>query len=222
MLTILMLQETDYYYDDRGNLIRRVFADGTYSVTEYDSQDRVIGESEPVAEIVEARWSASQKMFYDATIGVSAIIPTRSMEYDSQGRLIEVRLPETDNPVDSSRIRPTYQYQYDDRGNQVVIRDPLGRETWFEFDEFGRQIRRTLPLGSVDPATFSEYSFYDDEGRQALHVSFEGIATYRTYDNVTGRMLTVEYFRNVDGSAISNLEDFDPPMDAAETISFTF
>ena len=55
---------------------------------------------------------------------------------------------------------------------QTLIRDPLNRETTFTFDDHGRQLTRTLPLGPGQNGAFREKFEYDDLGRQTLHVSF--------------------------------------------------
>jgi YD repeat-containing protein len=65
------------------------------------------------------------------------------------GRLVAVELPGVYN-LDTSQIEsPRYVYGYDAQGNQTLLRDPLGRETWFTFDAQNRQVTRTLPLGTV-------------------------------------------------------------------------
>jgi YD repeat-containing protein len=46
---------------------------------------------------------------------------------------------------------PRYEYGYDPQGNHTLIRDPLGRETHFTFDDQGSQLSRTLPLGVESP-----------------------------------------------------------------------
>jgi YD repeat-containing protein len=45
---------------------------------------------------------------------------------------------------------PRHEYAYDAQGNQTLIRDARRRETLFTFDEQGRQLSRTLPLGAED------------------------------------------------------------------------
>jgi len=124
-------------------------------------------------------------------------------------------LPAVDDPNDSTSnlVRPRYEYEYDSQGNQTVIRDPMnahdpnlgGRETRFTFDDQGRQLSRTLPLGFGDdgipstadlmaldtqPSTldFTELFEYDDMGRQVKHTSFEGIVTHNVYSSQTGRL----------------------------------
>jgi RHS repeat-associated protein len=80
-----------------------------------------------------------------------------------------------------------------------LIRDPLGRETRFEFDSLGRQVKRKLPLnfgidGKSDTSddasaeTFSEISTYDKRGRIETRTSFEGVTTTNIYVDKTGRL----------------------------------
>ena len=110
------------------------------------------------------------------------------------------------------------RYGYDAQGNQTLIRDPLGRETWFTFDARNHQLSRTLPLGfgddgirgtgddpvewtasSILPADmpFTERMTYDAPGRQHLHISFEGIVTEHVYSDTTGRLIEKRFFDNL-------------------------
>ena len=94
------------------------------------------------------------------------------------------------------------------------IRDPLGRETRFTYDEQGRQLSRTLPLGygpdgvlgtddddTLPEGDFTEWFEYDDRGRQTLHVSFEGVVTMFVYSEQTGRLIEKHFFDNLDAYA---------------------
>ncbi|MDR0610858.1 MAG: hypothetical protein LBG58_12160, partial [Planctomycetaceae bacterium] len=98
--------------------------------------------------------------------------------------------------------------QYDMLDHQILIRDPNGGETRFEYDSFGNQISRTLPLGfgadgilgTADDTTlpegdFTERSTYDDSGRLIKQISFEGIVTTFTYDD-QGRVTSKTFFEN--------------------------
>jgi YD repeat-containing protein len=67
--------------------------------------------------------------------------------FDQSDRLTAVELPGVYNPATSQIESPRYVYAYDAEGSQTLLRDPLGRETWFTFDAQNRQVSRTLPLG---------------------------------------------------------------------------
>jgi len=160
----------------------------------------------------------------------------RAFEYDAMDRLSAVVLPAVPNPAcgslaepclpadfaNAALANPRYEYGYDAQGNQTLIRDPLGHETRFTFDEHGRQTSRTLPLGfgadgklgttddavgwtpsSVFPTSdaerfpFTEYFAYDDRGRQQLHVSFEGVVKQSVYDHASGRLAEQRFFASL-------------------------
>jgi len=132
--------------------------------------------------------------------------------------LTAVELPGVYNPATSQPESPRYEYGYDAQGNQTLLRDPLGRETWFTFDAQNRQATRTLPLGfgddgirgtgddpvgwtstSVLPSNmpFTERMTYDALGRQKLHISFEGVVAEHVYSDTTGRLIEKRFFDNL-------------------------
>ncbi|MEL7267771.1 MAG: hypothetical protein AAFP69_23585 [Planctomycetota bacterium] len=150
-----------------------------------------------------------------------ALIPTKVYEYDTEGRLSAVELPVLQS-ADQADVRPRYEYGYNSTGSQTLIRDPLGRETWFAFDDDGRQISRTLPIGfgpdgvrdTDDDAVLPEGDFterftYDSDGRQHTHTSFEGIVTENLYDEITGRLWAMNYYANADDFAAGLISQRD-------------
>ena len=158
-------------YDAFGNQTKPIFADQSFITAEYDDQGRKVAETNQ--------------------LGL-----TRTFQYDQADRLVAVELPGVYNPATSQIESPRYEYGYDAQGNQTLLRDPLGRETWFTFDAQNRQVSRTLPLGfgeygirgtGDDPVSwtivtdlpsnmpFTERMTYDAQGRQHLHISFEGV-----------------------------------------------
>ncbi|MGB7327808.1 MAG: hypothetical protein WBD31_23220, partial [Rubripirellula sp.] len=156
-------RESRFRYDSQGRQVGVTYPDGTTMSTQYDSQGRVLSETNQ--------------------LGLQ-----RAFEYDTSGRLVAVTLPEVIDPATGQPTQPRYEYAYDSRGNQTLIRDPLGRESRYEFDDAGRQATRTLPLGfgvdgifgtsddsDVPAGDWTERFEYDDQGRMDLHVSFEGV-----------------------------------------------
>jgi hypothetical protein len=74
----------------------------------------------------------------------------------------------------------------------------------------GEQLSRTLPLGfgpdgirgtGDDPqlpeGDFTEEFRYDNQLRQVLHVSFEGVVAQRVYHPATGRIAETRFFDNL-------------------------
>ncbi|QDU82504.1 tRNA nuclease WapA precursor [Polystyrenella longa] len=146
-------------------------ADDLTISTNYDNQGRVISETN--------------------VLGL-----TRDYEYDEDGNLTAVILPEVTHPITSQMVRPRYEYEYDSYGNRTVIRDNIvqigstvyydhdgvtgddSRETVFTFNDLGQQLTRTLP------STETESTSYDSIGRQDQMIDFEGnIVDYLFTDN---------------------------------------
>ena len=70
-----------------------------------------------------------------------------------------------DSDPQAPTVRPHWHYDYDAMGNRTSQVDPYGNTTAFAFDEFGRQISRTLPLGvesAEDPDDFIETRVYSE------------------------------------------------------------
>lgn len=175
---------TIFEYDVRNNLIKTTFNDGSFISTSYDNNDRVISE-----------------------INQSGL--TRTFEYDAQGELIVVELPAVFNPQTGAFESPKYKYVYDAEGHQIALIDPLGHETQFEYDNYGNQTERVLPLGfgpdgafnTADDSSLPEGSFkeryeYDNLGRTKLHISFEGVITQYIYDDLSGMLVEQRFFAN--------------------------
>ncbi|TVS17596.1 MAG: hypothetical protein EA424_12305, partial [Planctomycetaceae bacterium] len=187
------VQVTSYEYDARGNPIKTIFPDLTFITAEYDGRGRKIAETDQMNQ-------------------------TRTFEYDQAGRLSAVQLPGVPNPATGQIETPRYEYGYDAQGNQTLLRDPLGRETRFTFDQRNRQLSRTLPLGFgpdgirgtpddpvpwdgstalPDSMPFTERMTYDVQGRLHLQVSFEGVVTQHVYSDANGRLTAKRFFANL-------------------------
>jgi RHS repeat-associated protein len=177
------VQELKYVYDYRGNVVKTIYADGTFITAEYNDLGQKISETNQ--------------------LGL-----TRQFEYDLKGQLIAVVLPTVFDPVSGKSVSPRYEYQYDEFGRQTLIRDPNGHETRFEYDAFGNQISRTLPLGFgadgilgtadddvLPEGDFTERFEYDRNGRVKKQISFEGVIITFTYDD-QGRVKSKTYFEN--------------------------
>jgi len=99
------------------------------------------------------------------------------------------------DPENSNTLtQPSYSYNYDTYGRMSGIRDPKGRVTQFAYDQFGRQVSRTLPMSQ------SESQTYDSFGRLAAKFDFKGQKTELTYDTL-GRVETKKLYATGAGSA---------------------
>ncbi|MEX1232941.1 MAG: putative Ig domain-containing protein [Planctomycetaceae bacterium] len=191
------VRETSYEYDIYGQVVKTTFADGNFISMAYDDVGRTVAETNQ--------------------LGL-----TRTFDYDHQGRLVAVELPAVVDPSNGNvLVRPRYEYEFDALGNQTSIRDPLGRETRFTFDDRGQQLSRTLPLGIGTEDDFTERMEYDIFGRQVLAITFEGKVIRFVYDEGTetekgtGRLLAKEFF--------DNLSTYDNGNGTpAETIAFSY
>jgi YD repeat-containing protein len=138
---------TSYKYDEFGNISETTQPDGTKISAKYNNKGQKISETNQLGQI-------------------------RTFEYDDNGQLIKVTLPEVNGQ------KPVYEYTYDAQGNQLTIKDPNGHITYFTYDLNGNQLTRTLPDGN-STETFE----YDSKGRLLKETSFEGVITTYQYDN---------------------------------------
>ena len=134
---------------------------------------------------------------------------TREFEYDLLGRLTAVILPEVEDPENEDTLtHPRYEYDYDSYGRLTTIRDPKGRETHFTYDEFGRQLTRTLPMGQT------ECQSYNALGQLQFKADFKGQVTEFRYDHL-GRVSEKRLYPNVGdnnnvGGGVPTGEPCDP------------
>jgi YD repeat-containing protein len=97
------------------------------------------------------------KAFGSKCEGIAPVLPEAAWRpvYDQSGGLIAVEMPGVYNPATSQIESPRYEYGYDAQGNQTLLRDPLGRETWFTFDA---QNRCGASLTGPNKTTLAQWS----------------------------------------------------------------
>ncbi len=160
-------QSSTHVFDHLGRAYKSIAADGTFTLMEFDLWGNIASETDAGGN-------------------------TKRNDYDASGRIIAVTLPAVADPLDSDHDgitildAPRFEYAYNWAGKQTVVQDSLGRRTTFSFDEFGRQVSRTLPAGDVETFT------YNDIGQQVTHTSFEGIVTELVYDNGTTNLMATD------------------------------
>ncbi|MDR3108366.1 MAG: hypothetical protein LBU65_01585, partial [Planctomycetaceae bacterium] len=149
---------TSYKYDEFGNIIETTQPDGTKISAKYNEKGQKESETNQLGQ-------------------------TRHFEYDDNGRLIKVTLPQVNGES------PVYEYTYDAQGNQLTIKDPNCHITSFTYDLNGNQLTRILPDGS-------EESFeYNEKGQLEKETSFEGVVTVYQYDKY-GRLESKTFTQN--------------------------
>ncbi len=208
------MREEVYKYDEFGNVVKHTFSDdGAFRTAIYSESGQLISETSLLPS------SGQTHTNVDGSVGPTG--QTKSYEYDARGRLTAVVLPaipkfdDAGNPLlDGNDVQivesPRYEYKYDAFGNQTQIKDPKGRITKFTYNNAGQLLTRTLPLGidSFIPLTgsstipsspsevsaYTEYFEYDGLGRQAKHLSFEGVLTVTSYNPDTGLTETTKVY----------------------------
>ncbi|GIF76123.1 polymorphic toxin-type HINT domain-containing protein [Asanoa siamensis] len=175
----------EYEYDEAGNKVKAKRATGGVSTFVYDDDGLLASSTEPrgnVAGADPARFTTRYE--YDlagnTTRTTDPLGHTTTMRYDANNRLSSVtdaknrttqytyrddNLPRTVRTPDAPHDRddPTRYatvYDYFDDGMVSSVRDPNGNRSWLSYDDGGRLVKETDPLGRVTENT------YDVEGNR--------------------------------------------------------
>jgi RHS repeat-associated protein len=156
-------QLTTTTYDDAGRPTRVTYADNKSTQTSYDPQRRKQSQTDEVGQ-------------------------TTTFMYDTFGRLRSVTQPVVADPEHPpQRVSPVTSYDYDIYGNLKKLTDAKGRQTLFSYDEYNRQVKRTLP------DTAFETTVYNTLGQLSQHIDFKGQKTEYIYDPGLNRV----HFKNL-------------------------
>lgn len=155
---------TEYQYDAKGNLTKRIEAVGTPDarVTEYEVTP--LGQITKI--IAKGRTEANGTLTPDAVTALA---------YDSAGNVKEIKDPE-------GSVR---RFQHDRLGNVVMTIDPRGFTTAFEVNAEGLLVKATDALDQV-----RSYQ-YDKVGNLTVEVSAKGQETRHLYDQVNRLTQTI-------------------------------
>ncbi len=143
-------RETKFEYDALGRRVKTIFADNTFTSVVYNTLGQKIRETDQS--------------------GIST-----EFEYDAMGRLAKVIKPQVDDG-NGNMVNPEWSYSYNIYGNLARITDPKGRENTFTYDQYGRQLTRTLPMGQ------SESQEFNTLGQTVKKTDFKGQVTEFIYD----------------------------------------
>ena len=98
-------------------------------------------------------------------------------------------------------------FTYTARGLVDTVTDALGRITDFDYDEFGRTIKSTFAVGTVDEA-FQEFQ-YDAAGNQTMFWDENGNLTQFEFDEMNRLTKIIEADPDGDGALVSPIAEFD-------------
>lgn len=184
-------QVTEYHYDVRGRLVRVIYPDGSEMAYEYD----LAGRQTAISEL-------------NGTL--------THQDYNAAGQLVQVI-----RATGVTGYESAMQYGYDAAtGLQTQVIDPLGRQTRYEYDALGRQVRviDNYVDGTFDPAQpdqdVSQGMVYDALGRLTDVIDANGTITHHEYDAVGRRIRTVSNY--VDGV----YDPARPDEDLIQTIGY--
>ena len=147
-----------YSYDTAGNLAAAIEPDGTQAAygyedasqphaltrysdpagrlqlkAEYDSQGRVIKQTDALGQSVSISHQDSQRrQSVKDRLGHTTVY-----DYDERGNVTQI----------TDALGGITRYQYDANDNETAVTDPLGRTTRREYDAYGNITRETDPLG---------------------------------------------------------------------------
>ncbi len=179
---------TRYEYDERGNLRKVIYPDGStieyeydlrinrkirevnergiVTVYEYDENGNMVRKEEAkgtgLERVYEYEYDTDGNLVKEVRPGGAVI----HMDYDDRGNMVELTDPEGN----------TSQYGYDIMGNMVFKRDALGNLWQYEYDGMGHLVKVTDPKGNI-----TRYE-YDSSGRKIREVYPDGSSRSYEYD----------------------------------------
>lgn len=164
-----------YFYDDRGNLSRRVAAQGLAEeqVTEYQYNGR--GE----AEVILRKGGTNP----DGSVDVDVEL---RLSYDANGNVSEL--------LDGEGKR--WRYEYDSQGNRTKTIDPLGYEWTYTYDSHGNLLSETDPNRNVWSYTYDKtdriLTIKDGRGKIS-HVGYDSAGRETEWTDPYGAAFTDGY-----------------------------
>lgn len=197
-----------YTYDPKSHMLQTKVACGNQTNYEYDSKNNLIKESTE---------SCSINYYYDnAQRMVKKVFPLGSTyEYDQYGNLIkkkknshlleEITYNKQNLPILHKIGDKQKQKYYDNSGNLIQVIDYTGATTSYEYDEFNRCTKKTLPQVIVnEETTCPSWSYeYDSFGNKITIISPSGNKSYTAY-NLQNKPILITY---PDKSSISYTYD---------------
>ncbi|MCY0954111.1 LamG-like jellyroll fold domain-containing protein [Streptomyces sp. H27-S2] len=208
-------RSTSQTYDQRGLRLTTTTPKGSTTTSRYDALGRLIETTSPqvqteekggAATAITPKTSTGYNTFGEATETRDSRGAVTRTQTDALGRPVAVTLPDY-TPLGGQKITATSRTAYDRLGRQVSTTNPLGRATFYEYDQLGQLIRKTDPPADIDAgaleapgsglnSTATALSggaittfVWTPTGLQTSATSPTGARTEATYDQL-GRQLT--------------------------------
>ncbi len=163
-----------FEYDPRGNLIRRIDADGTVNTYSYSARNK------PLVELRTDQTGTTgiltERTYDDAALEIATLVGgfyRTSFTHDGAGRLVLTALPSGSYE----------EISYDEAGNVARVEDGNGHATTFTFDSYHRVLEETDALGN------RHLFAYDARGNLTRDIDANGNARLMGYDEL-GRMVS--------------------------------
>jgi RHS repeat-associated protein len=207
-------------YDDRGNVVREVDANGKEMRRTFDAEDHLLTETNPLGKtttytydafgntisITDAEGNRTTFTYNSRGQALTILDPRGNLTtrtYDAQGNLTEIADP----------LGNVTRQMFDDRGNLLSVTDPEGNITTFVVDSSGNRIREIDALGN--PRDY----IYDRNGRRRSQTTTrttpagtETLEWIYTYDR-EGRLI-----RTQDPDGMTNATSYDALGNITATI----
>ncbi len=194
---------TRYEYDDRGNLVRTVYPDGTAETTVYDAENRKIARTDQAGRtthyVLDEIGRTVETILPDDTLDDLSDNSATRATYDRVGRMTS-RIDAAGNVtlyehVASTETEPRKQivtdpvggvttHEYDEGDRETRRIDARGNEMRWEYDGFGRLVKTTYADGTFETVE------YDLGGRKVAEVDAAGRRKDFEYD-LAGRLVAV-------------------------------
>lgn len=186
--------QTEYTYDERGNLKSIIYADGTVESWAYDMLGNPVAWTNRRGSEIAFHRDAAGQLTGKSFVGQEPI----TYEYDSRGNLTSY-MDRTGTTVltynERDRlIRITYPedrylaYTYDSAGRRTTCTNQLGHVLTYAYDSVGR----LSSIVDADEGSMVHYQ-YDDTGRLSRKTLGNGVYTAYAYDAASQILSLVNY-----------------------------
>ncbi|HXK37045.1 MAG TPA: hypothetical protein VJ553_05695, partial [Candidatus Paceibacterota bacterium] len=160
-------------YDPRGNLLKRVDADGSVTTFLYSARNKPLTERK--SDPSETKVILTERTYNESALEIENLVGglyRTKMSYDGLGRIIETRLPSGSSMA----------FGYDAAGNKNRVVDGNGNATSYSFDSFKRLQVETDAMGKTRQLS------YDARGNLTREKDANGNVRLMSYDEL-GRLI---------------------------------